>query len=146
MELQLTKACPLLLQILELLADHMRQWACHIAFPELVHIPLVTLRSFVKSCSVERFRRSAKQLVDAIERNITWVGAARDGVSFAPQDIAAVGNFLKQEDQANKVISSLQYLAALCLAPPLCDVLLVWLTQFSSHYSDFGLCCVMLVM
>eukprot|EP00877_Chromochloris_zofingiensis_P001779 jgi/Chrzof1/11601/Cz06g01210.t1 len=89
-------------QILELLADHMRQWACHIAFPELVHIPLVTLRSFVKSCSVERFRRSAKQLVDAIERNITWVGAARDGVSFAPQDIAAVGNFLKQEDQANK--------------------------------------------
>ena len=31
---------------------------------------------------MERFRKAAKQLVDAIERNVVWVGAARDRASL----------------------------------------------------------------
>jgi nucleolar complex protein 2 len=91
------------LQVLELLADHLRQWATCIAFPEAAHLPCVALRGFIKGCAVERFRRSAKQLVDALERNIVYVGAARDGVSFAPQDLAAAGRFMADDRDKAKV-------------------------------------------
>jgi nucleolar complex protein 2 len=91
------------MQVLELLADHLRQWATCIAFPEAAHLPCVALRGFIKGCAVERFRRSAKQLVDALERNIVYVGAARDGVAFAPQDLAAAGRFMADERVKAKV-------------------------------------------
>lgn len=35
-------------QVLELLADHLRQWATSIAFPELSHLTLLALRRFAK--------------------------------------------------------------------------------------------------
>lgn len=78
------------LQVLELLAGHLAQWSCHVAFPELVQLPLLHLRRFAKASPVERFRKSAKQLVDAIERNVAWVGAARDRAEFGPKDTAKV--------------------------------------------------------
>lgn len=67
------------------MADHLRQWATSVSFPELSHLPLIGLRAFAKTCAVERFRRGAKGLVDAIERNAAFVATARDGVAFAPQ-------------------------------------------------------------
>lgn len=94
-------------QVLELLADHLRQWATHIAFPEAAHLPCVALRGFAKGCAVERFRRSAKQLVDALERNIVYVGGARDSVAFAPQDLAAAGRFMSEDrDKAKSPLVS----------------------------------------
>lgn len=77
-------------QVVELLAEHLSQWSCHIGFPELSHLPLLQLRRFNKQSPVERFRKAAKQLVDAIERNAQWVGHARDRVEFGPKDIAKV--------------------------------------------------------
>lgn len=94
-------------QVLELLADHLRQWATHIAFPEAAHLPCVALRGFAKGCAVERFRRSAKQLVDALERNIVYVGGARDSVAFAPQDLAAAGRFMSEDRDKAQVIDGL---------------------------------------
>ena len=87
-------------QALELLADHLSQWACHVAFPELTHLPLAQLRRFAKTTSVERFRKSARQLADSIERNISFVGKTRDQVEFSPKDLAEVANFLRKEAAA----------------------------------------------
>ncbi len=89
--------------MLELLADHLRQWSCSVAFPELSHLPLLSLRRFAKTCAVERFRRSAKSLVEAIERNAAWVGRARDAVEFSPKDVSAVAGFLAEEERTGKV-------------------------------------------
>ena len=41
---------------MEQLAQHLGQWSCSVAFPELAHLPLVHLRRFVKSTTIERFR------------------------------------------------------------------------------------------
>ncbi|KAL4519392.1 hypothetical protein Ndes2437A_g07590 [Nannochloris sp. 'desiccata'] len=84
-------------QALELLADHLSQWACHVSFPELAHLPLAQLRRYAKTTPVERFRKSARQLADAIERNISFVGKARDHVEFSPKDLSEVANFLGKE-------------------------------------------------
>lgn len=43
-------------QTLELLTQHLAQWACHVSFPELAHLTTVALRRFVKHCPVDRFR------------------------------------------------------------------------------------------
>ena len=41
---------------MELLAEHLGQWATSVAFPELCHLPLVQLRRFAKTVAVERFK------------------------------------------------------------------------------------------
>ncbi|EFJ50433.1 hypothetical protein VOLCADRAFT_88772 [Volvox carteri f. nagariensis] len=104
-------------QILELLCDHLATWSCSIAFPELAHVPLLHLRRFIKGCRVERFKcvsggggRAAKQLQDAVQRNVAWVGVARDRVDFGPKDTAKVQAFLRTEREAGR--SPLQQLAA----------------------------------
>ena len=83
------------------LADHLAQWGYHVAFPELAHLTLQRLRRFAKTTSVEKFRRNAKQLADAIDRNITFVGRRRDAVSFAPKDLGKATGFLASEAAAN---------------------------------------------
>jgi nucleolar complex protein 2 len=77
------------------LAEHLASHACSVAFPELAHVPLAALRRFAKACPVDRFRRAARQLADAVGRNVAWVGAARDRVDFSPKDLerAAVREF-----------------------------------------------------
>lgn len=107
------------LQVLELLTEHLAQWATSISFPELSHLPCVVLRGFIKGCAVERFRRQAKQLVDALERNATYVGNARDSVSFAPQDLAAAATFLSSDKERAQVrecrcIYTLGYCCLVC--------------------------------
>lgn len=87
-------------QVMELLAAHLAQWSCHVAFPELAHLPMAQLRRFAKATSVERFRRSARQLADAIERNVAFVGRARDQVDFSPKDLGQVAAFLSAEAAA----------------------------------------------
>ena len=41
---------------MELLADHLAQWSCHVSFPELAHLTLLQLRRFAKATPVDRFR------------------------------------------------------------------------------------------
>jgi hypothetical protein len=99
----LTTTLPPPPQVLELLTEHLAQWSTSISYPELVHLPCVALRGFIKGCAVERFRRQAKQLVDALERNVAYVGNARDTVSFAPQDLAAAAAFMSGDKERAQV-------------------------------------------
>ena len=38
-------------QVLELLAEHLAQWSCSIAVPELLHLPLLHLPKFAIQCT-----------------------------------------------------------------------------------------------
>ena len=46
---------------MELLAEHLACWGCHIAFPELSFLTLSQLRKFMKSTAVDRFRQVARR-------------------------------------------------------------------------------------
>ena len=46
-----------LAQVMELLAEHLSQWAAHVAAPETGHLTIVALRRFARSTPVDRFRR-----------------------------------------------------------------------------------------
>jgi len=50
-----------------------------------------------------RCRRSARQLVEAAERNVAFVGRARDSVEFSPKDLTQVAGFLAKESAAKQV-------------------------------------------
>ena len=91
------------LQVLEQLGAHLAQWSCHVAFPELAHLPLVQLRGFAKSCKVERFRTASCALADAIQRNAAWVAQRRDAVDFSPKDASQVAGFLRMEFESKQV-------------------------------------------
>ena len=82
---------------LAIIADHLEQWAYHPAFPELCHIPLKRLRSFVKTTPNSGFRRKAQSLITAAERTGEWVARRRDEANFAPRDWSAVDAFLADE-------------------------------------------------
>jgi nucleolar complex protein 2 len=89
--------------VIELLAEHLSQWSCSIAFPELAHLPLLHLRKFGKQCKVERFRTSSRALADALERNMAFVSQRRQQVDFSPKDTAQVNTFLQTESAAHQV-------------------------------------------
>jgi nucleolar complex protein 2 len=98
-------------QAMELLAEHLAQWAYSPAFPELLHVPAAQLRVFAKATPVERFRKQARGLLDAAERHAEWVKAKRNAVDFAPKDqvglkirvvcISLVGAMLLRSDAWN---------------------------------------------
>lgn len=90
-------------QLLELVAEHLAQWACHIAFPELSHATLLQLRRFAKRTTVDKCRQQARALADALERNAAWVVARRGAVDFAPKDISSVKQFLEAEREKQQV-------------------------------------------
>lgn len=43
-------------QVMELLAEHLGCWGCHIAFPELAFLTTAQLRKFMKATPVDRFK------------------------------------------------------------------------------------------
>eukprot|EP00887_Chlorella_sp_A99_P000978 scaffold5.g978.t1 len=94
--------------VCELLAGHLAQWSCHVALPELAHLTLHHLRKFAKATPVDK--KAARQLCDGIERNVAFVGRARDQVDFSPKDAAQVAAFLAREREAGA--APLQALAA----------------------------------
>ncbi|XP_040939977.1 nucleolar complex protein 2 homolog isoform X12 [Gossypium hirsutum] len=55
--------------VIELLATHFAQWSCHITFPELATIPLICLRKFLETTTIERFQRVVKRFVDQFEKS-----------------------------------------------------------------------------
>lgn len=85
------------------MAEHLGQWSCSIAFPELAHLPLLHLRKFGKQCKVERFRTSSRALADALDRNMAWVTQRRLQVDFSPKDTTQVNSFLQEESATNQV-------------------------------------------
>lgn len=43
-------------QVMELVTEHLAQWACSVSFPELAHVPLTALKRFIKTSAVDRFK------------------------------------------------------------------------------------------
>jgi hypothetical protein len=87
---------------LQLLTAHLNQWAYSPGFPELAHVPSRDLRRFCKATQVTRFRKAARAVVDAAERNADWIARKRDSVDFAPKDFEKARNFLRNEREAKK--------------------------------------------
>lgn len=95
---------------LQLLTEHLNQWAYSPGFPELAHVPSRDLRRFCKATQVTRFRKAARAVVDAAERNADWISRKRDNVDFAPKDAERIGSFLRAEKEGKK--APLEKLAA----------------------------------
>ena len=87
---------------LQLLTEHLNQWAYSPGFPELAHVPSRDLRRFCKQTQVQRFRKAARAVVDAAERNADWIARKRDSVDFAPKDFEKTKNFLRDECEQKK--------------------------------------------
>jgi nucleolar complex protein 2 len=83
------------------LCDHLNQWAYSPGFPELAHVPSRDLKRFCKQTQVQRFRKMARSVVDAAERNSDWISRKRDNADFAPKDAERVRTFLSA-DRENK--------------------------------------------
>ena len=77
----------------QLLAEHLGQWATHVAFPELAHPTALQLKRFLKLSPVEKFRRQVKQLLEAMDANSEFIMRRRHGVEFSPKDSAEVKRF-----------------------------------------------------
>lgn len=103
-------------QVVELLADHLRQHACSVAFPELCHLPLAGLKRFSRASPVERFRKSVKGLVEAVEKNAAWVGRQRESVEFCPKDVSKVSQFLRAEEEAGGWALGMACVGMLCMS------------------------------
>ncbi|XVE75337.1 hypothetical protein DITRI_Ditri12bG0086300 [Diplodiscus trichospermus] len=94
--------------VIELLAMHFAQWSYHVTFPELVTIPLIRLRKFHETTTIESFRRLVKRFIDQVEQNIEFVQRKRDEVAFSPKDHQSVESFL-QFEKSNANASFTQY-------------------------------------
>lgn len=104
-------------QVQELLAEFFGCWAKHIAFPELIIPPTVTMKRWLKSASsppskgdrsatskAEREGRGNKNaklnssislLLQKLSANAQYVEGKRAAVSFGPSDRQGVDNFLR---------------------------------------------------
>lgn len=87
---------------IELLSVHFVQWSYHISFPELATIPLIRLRKFHETTTVESFKRVVKRFIDQVEQNIEFVQKKRDEVAFSPKDQQSVESFLQLEKHHGK--------------------------------------------
>uniref|UniRef100_A0A6P6G102 nucleolar complex protein 2 homolog isoform X1 n=1 Tax=Ziziphus jujuba TaxID=326968 RepID=A0A6P6G102_ZIZJJ len=85
------------LSAIELLSEHFAQWSHHISFPDLATIPLICLRKFHETTTIENFRRPVKRLIDQVEQNVQFVQKKRDEVAFSPKDQQSVESFLQLE-------------------------------------------------
>lgn len=82
---------------IELLAGHFAQWSYHISFPELATVPLIRLKKFHETSTVESFKRVLKRLIDQVDQNVAFVQKKRDEVPFSPNDHTLVESFLQLE-------------------------------------------------
>lgn len=97
-----------LLSVIEQLSTHFSQWSFHISFPELATIPLIRLRKFHDSTTVDSSQRMVKRLIDQVERNVDFVQRKRDEVAFSPKDHESVESFLQLE-KSGSVCPFVQY-------------------------------------
>ena len=87
----------------EELGEHLEQHAYSVAFPEISHAVTRELKRFNKKTTVGRFKKQAKQMLDAIERNADYIERKRDDeADFAPKDIEKAKSFLHGEKMEGK--------------------------------------------
>ena len=87
----------------EELGEHLEQHAYSVAFPEISHAVTRELKRFNKKTTVGRFKKQAKQMLDAIERNADYIERKRDDeADFAPKEIEKAKSFLHGEKMEGK--------------------------------------------
>jgi len=79
--------------VFELLSEHLSLWGNHPSFMEISFVPMLRLRAFLKRTKVDRFRRGAKQLCQAIGATQDRILIARNRASFSPKDIDMIAKF-----------------------------------------------------
>ncbi|KAM6582671.1 hypothetical protein CsatB_009673 [Cannabis sativa] len=89
-----------ILSAVELLSAHFSQWSYHVSFPDLATMPLIRLRKFHETTTVESFKRVVKRFIDQVEQNIEFVQKKRDEVAFSPKDQQSVELFLQLAKQS----------------------------------------------
>ncbi|OMP07740.1 Nucleolar complex protein 2 [Corchorus olitorius] len=97
MGLRTKKKAKCVSSVIELLAMHFAQWSYHITFPELATIPLIRLKKFHETTTIETFRRVVKRFIDQVEQNMEFIRRKRDEVAFSPKDHQSVESFLQFE-------------------------------------------------
>ena len=75
--------------MVDLLAQHLAQWARSPALPEMGNLAAVQLRRLLKLLPAERFRTSIRALVAALEQSSAAVLAARSEKPFRVGDAPA---------------------------------------------------------
>ncbi|XP_057981367.1 protein REBELOTE isoform X2 [Malania oleifera] len=83
--------------VIELLSAHFAQWSYHISFPDLATIPLIRLKRFYETTSIESLKRVVKRFIDQVEQNVEFVQRKRVEVTFSPIDQQSVESFLQLE-------------------------------------------------
>lgn len=81
------------MQVVDLLAQHLAQWARSPVLPEAANLAAVQLRRLLKQLPAERFRTRIRALVVALEQSSAAVLAARSKQPFRVGDAAAVKAF-----------------------------------------------------
>jgi nucleolar complex protein 2 len=89
---------------MELLAGALALIARNPGYPEMAHLPMLSLKAFAKACPVDRFRSQAKLLLEAIDANARLIGTRRDTVDFAPKDMAKVDEFMRCDALVSRAI------------------------------------------
>eukprot|EP00890_Picochlorum_soloecismus_P003063 jgi/Picsp_1/3758/NSC_06593-R1_protein len=79
--------------IFELLSEHLSLWGHHPSFMEISFVPMLRLRSFLKRTKVDRFRRGARQLCQAIAETQDRILLARNRANFSPKDVDMIARF-----------------------------------------------------
>jgi len=79
--------------VFELLSSHLGTWGYHPAFFEVGYIPLLRLRTFIKSSNRDRFKRGAKEICQAIIETQDIISRSRNQAQFSPKDNAAIQMF-----------------------------------------------------
>ncbi|XP_050370968.1 protein REBELOTE [Argentina anserina] len=87
------------LSAIELLSAHLSQWSHHISFPDLATIPLICLKKFHDTTTIESSKRVVKRFIDQVEQNIEFVRKKRDESAFSPTDQQSADLFLQHEKQ-----------------------------------------------
>lgn len=82
--------------IFELLSEHLSLWGHHPSFMEISFVPMLRLRAFLKRTKVDRFRRGARQLCQAIAVTQEKILVARNRASFSPKDVDMIARFESQ--------------------------------------------------
>lgn len=107
--------------VIELLAVHFAQWSFHISFPEVATIPIMRLKKFNESSTMEGLKRVVKRFIEQVkqpnqtnlgfeiilvlrngflfcvffkvELNIEFVQMKRDEAAFSPNDQQSIETF-----------------------------------------------------
>lgn len=80
-------------QVYGLTLEYLAHESSSIAFPDLVIMPLMMLKQYMKTGGNTKFNKKLKELVDKIEENATFMEKERNQVNFALKDYQVIAGW-----------------------------------------------------